>query len=237
MKGNQLEGDGTWSWLKVEVDGADLVLRSATSTWFGGAHDPEDSGATASGVSTKLHPDILGCALPMAGFGRATQGSPIPRLPWHTLVKVFCYETHKEVEVELIDLGPSKYTHHGLDLTVAAFAELGISMDQGTCRCDARIVDGARHIKGFHAAISGVVEGAELVSGEPQPDYNPQRVLPLEESEEEPTNEADPNHGIPASVLRGASRPNLVESGTPATANDQADTDGVAEPATSTTTD
>ena len=77
-----LRGDGRYGFT-ARVEGDDLVVRNVRATWFGGAHDPDDNGQTASGVSTRLHPDLLGCALPMNGF-RLTRGSPLPDLPWMT---------------------------------------------------------------------------------------------------------------------------------------------------------
>lgn len=115
-----LRGDGTWGWV-AEVDGADIVIRNATASWFGGDNDPQDNGETASGVLTKGQPDLVGFALPM-DFGPkvpATQGAPLPRIPWHTPVTVSAGTV--EVTGPLIDLGPAKSAKHQVDLTQAAF--------------------------------------------------------------------------------------------------------------------
>lgn len=143
----KLIGDGTWPWLDVAVEGDDIVCRSTPATWFGGDSDPMDSGETASGILTRGHPALFGCALPMnVPHSAATKGSPIPRVPWKTVVRVFCHETHKVVEVPVIDLGPGKRTRHGLDLTVAAFEALGVNQERGILRVDYRILGGARFV-------------------------------------------------------------------------------------------
>lgn len=146
MSGNRiLKGDGTWPWT-AEVDGDDIVVRNAKATWFGGASDPEDNGETASGVSTKGNPKILGCALPMDGFKavKSTKGSPIPRLPWKMLVEVS--HNGSTLSVPVIDIGPSKYTGHPLDLTVEAFRQLGGNLKQGVIIVDFRIKGGAKYL-------------------------------------------------------------------------------------------
>src|SRR5436190_3725301 len=67
----------------VEVIGDDLAVKEVLATAFGGASDPQDSGETASGVSTKLHPDIVGCALPMrVDKILVLRKSPIPKMPF-----------------------------------------------------------------------------------------------------------------------------------------------------------
>jgi len=112
-----LRGDGTWPFQVLFV-GSFHVL-NVISTWFGGRDDPEDNGETASGVSTKLHPNLLGCALPM-DFGQlslSTRGSPIPRLPWgvHSDGKdnrdgahVFVQGPKSSIVLPVIDNGPAK---------------------------------------------------------------------------------------------------------------------------------
>lgn len=144
MQGNRLEGDGSWPWLNATVDGKDIVVRGTVATWFGGSDDSEDDGQTASGEVTKGHPDMLGCALPMAIHGvKETAGSPIPKVPWHTTVRVYNHANGKVIEVPVIDLGPNKRTRHALDLTVAAFKALGGSVAQGVMTVDYRIIGGA----------------------------------------------------------------------------------------------
>lgn len=142
-----LRGDGRYEFTAL-VEGDDLVVRGVQATWFGGADDPQDDGETASGVSTRLHPELLGCALPMDGF-RATAGSPLPRLPWRTTrVLVTRPANGRSVTVELVDLGPSAppRAHAAIDLTVAAFRALGGSLRAGVLDVDYRILGGARHL-------------------------------------------------------------------------------------------
>lgn len=143
----KIESAPGWEWLQVEVDGDDLVIRNTHATWWGGAHDPMDDGPTASGVNTKTNPHFMGCSLPMNGRSKETRNSPIPKLPWHTRVHVYCLDTHKQLDVELIDVGPAGWTRHGLDLTVTAFEALGLSLSKGVTRADIRIIGGAKYLK------------------------------------------------------------------------------------------
>ncbi len=121
-----VSGDGTWAW-SCRIDGADIVVDHARITCFGGSNDPQDSGATASGISTKNNPIIVGCALPMDGRlwptltrreHNSLDGSGIPRVPWRTVVQVTIGDETKDVPV--IDLGPGKRTGNALDLTIGA---------------------------------------------------------------------------------------------------------------------
>lgn len=152
MSTKTLRGDGTWGWVAHVVDG-DICVFDARITCFGGANDPQDSGETASGVSTK-NPTVIGCALPMDGrmFNRlnhaehaALDGSPIPRVPWKTLVRVTAHG--KTFDIPVIDLGPAKKTKHELDLTVAA-ARLFVPSATATnfaIRGDFRILDAEQY--------------------------------------------------------------------------------------------
>ena len=115
-----LTGDGTWHFV-ASIDGDDIVVTNAKTTWFGGSDDPEDNGATASGTNTKRHPDVKGCALPMSVGPCA--GSPIPRVPWGTMVAVTHPKSGKTITSPVIDLGPARHTGNAIDLTPAAFAE------------------------------------------------------------------------------------------------------------------
>ena len=142
-----LRGDGRYGFT-ARVEGDDLVVAGVHATWFGGAHDPDDNGQTASGLSTRLHPDLLGCALPMNGY-RLTRGSPLPDFPWMTTtVHVAHPATGKSIAVPLIDLGPSAppHAHGAIDLTCAAFRALGGSLAQGDLTVDFRIPGGALHL-------------------------------------------------------------------------------------------
>ena len=62
-EGRVIERPG-WSF-RVLVENGDLIVQETTATWFGGDRDPLDNGETASGVLTRGHPDLLGCALPV----------------------------------------------------------------------------------------------------------------------------------------------------------------------------
>ncbi len=137
-----LKGNGTWGFV-VLVDGNDLVVRGAKATWFGGADDPQDNGETASGISTKKRPDVMGCALPM-NFGPC-KGSPLPRVPWGTKVEVKHVTSGKMITVPVIDLGPARGTGNALDLTPAAFKQFA-SLDAGKIAVDYRIPNGAKYL-------------------------------------------------------------------------------------------
>ena len=139
-----LRGDGRYGFT-ARVEGDDLVVSGVRATWFGGADDPDDNGQTASGLSTRRHPDLLGCALPMNGY-RLTRGSPLPDLPYMTTtVRVACPATGKQATLPLIDLGPSAppHAHAAIDLTCAAFRALGGDPGQGSLTVDFRIPGGA----------------------------------------------------------------------------------------------
>jgi hypothetical protein len=141
-----LTGSGIYGF-EAEIDGVDLVVRNVRATFFGGNDDPEDNGLTASGVPTRDNPSLLGCSLPMKEF-RATAGSPIPRQRWGAQVRVYARESGKQVVTQLVDVGPSPpprtEKNTGIDLTEAAFDELGGDRYVGFIMVDYRIFDGAR---------------------------------------------------------------------------------------------
>lgn len=137
-----LKGDGTWAFVAI-VDGNDLVVRDAKTTWFGGVTDLQDNGETASGISTIKRPDILGCALPM-NFGPC-KGSPLPRIPWGTKVEVKHLASGETITVTLIDLGPGHSTGNALDLTPAAFKQFA-PLSEGKILVDYRIPNGASYL-------------------------------------------------------------------------------------------
>jgi len=127
-----LTGDGTWPFT-AEIKGDDIVVTNIVITCFGGAFDPQDDGETASGVNTKHSPNISAVSLPMDGqqFSMtppehaALDGSPIPKVPWHTLVEVTIGGQKLTPQSGVIDLGPGKKASkpnqpHALDLTVGA---------------------------------------------------------------------------------------------------------------------
>lgn len=128
----QVVGDGTWPWSAWAV-GDDIMIRNARATCFGGSNDPDDSGETASGISTRTNPNLAAVALPMDGRSfrgmtsaehRALDGSPIPRLgewPKNALsTRVVLTKGSIVIEVPVIDLGPGKRTATPVDLTIAA---------------------------------------------------------------------------------------------------------------------
>lgn len=144
------------------VEGADLVVRDTTATWFGGNNDPHDNGLTASGVRTRGNPALLGCSLPMNYQGRdaatrkAVGGAPIPMLPWGLLpnlqprrdgTQVIVTSAGKSLTLPLIDIGPAKWARDGIDLTQAAFRALGNgTLKPGVLRVSYRILGGAKFL-------------------------------------------------------------------------------------------
>lgn len=155
MSETVLRGDGTWPW-NAFVVGPDIVVRNCRGTAFGGSRDPEDSGETASGISTKANPAMRACALPMIYTGKnqalkaALGGSPIPRLPWKTWVEIRELSTGKTLTVPVIDLGPAKRTGNAIDLTVAAarYFDPKATATRFSIRCDYRIIGGAKFLAG-----------------------------------------------------------------------------------------
>lgn len=148
-----LRGDGSWPW-SAHVDGDDILVIGVTATAFGGSRDPQDNGQTASGISTQEHPELRACALPMAYDGsnsalrKALGGSPIPKLPWRTMVEVMA--NGKRLTIPVIDLGPAKKTGHALDLTVAAarYFKSTATATNFEMICSYRILGGAKFLKG-----------------------------------------------------------------------------------------
>lgn len=153
------QGDGTWPW-KARIDGDDVVVDDCRMTCFGGSNDPQDSGETASGVSTKSRPGLAACSLPMDGRyfpglsraeHQALDGSPIPRVPWNTIVKV----TSNGITLNLpvIDLGPGKRTGNALDLTIAAarLIKATATATDFEAKGSYRVVGAAKYIRGFQS--------------------------------------------------------------------------------------
>lgn len=144
-----LQGDGSYGFEAI-IDGKDIVVKNVRATWFGGDNDPSDNGETASGINTKGHPNLDGCALPMSGFKVAkTEGSPLPKIPWKTIVKVYNHANGNIIQIPVIDLGPAKppYAHAALDLTIHAFKLLGGSISEGELKVDYRIIGAAKYVK------------------------------------------------------------------------------------------
>lgn len=141
-----------WEWLDIEKNGADILVKDAVATWFGGDNDPQDNGETASGINTKGNPGLMACSLPMIYTGtnnlllQALGGSPIPKVPWRTLVQVTNLKNGNIITVPVIDIGPARYTKHGIDLTIAAFKALGGSLKDGTLVVDYRVINAGQRV-------------------------------------------------------------------------------------------
>lgn len=148
-----LRGDGSWPF-SAHVDGNDILVMGVRATCFGGSNDPEDNGETASGISTKHNPTLKACALPMIYTGnskallKALGGSPIPKLPWKTMVEVMA--NSKRLIVPVIDLGPAKRTGNALDLTIAAarYFDGSATATSFELECSYRIIGGAKYLTG-----------------------------------------------------------------------------------------
>jgi hypothetical protein len=79
-----LPSEPAWRFLKVYREGDDIVVPDAIATVFGwdtalGVRDPDDNGECSSGKSTKDHPGLMGCALPVSEARRGSRGSPRSR--------------------------------------------------------------------------------------------------------------------------------------------------------------
>lgn len=148
-----LRGDGSWPW-SARVDGDDIIVTDVIATCFGGSNDPQDNGETASGISTKGNPTLKACALPMiytgnsAALRKALGGSPIPKLPWKTMVEIIA--NGKRLTVPVIDLGPAKKTGNAIDLTLAAarFFDGNATASNFEIECSYRILGGAKYLTG-----------------------------------------------------------------------------------------
>lgn len=136
-----LKGDGSWPF-DAYIDGDDICVDNIVITAFGGygnghISDTQDNGDTASGTSTKFH-IVEGVSLAMDGRQykglskaehRALDGSPIPKLPWHSRVSVTIEGETYLFKDGIVDLGPGKQASkpgepHALDLTVPAAARV-----------------------------------------------------------------------------------------------------------------
>ncbi len=130
----------------IRIVGNDICIDNIVITCFGGWGggnnvDPQDSGATASGVNTKYN-WIEGVSIAMDGrqFStlssaehKALDGAPVPRLfnekgltAWHTPVVVTIDGVSRTPKDGIVDLGPGLQATkdinepHGCDLTVPA---------------------------------------------------------------------------------------------------------------------
>jgi hypothetical protein len=159
-----LKGGAGWGWDALVV-GDDIVVQGAKTTAFGGDSDKSDSGETACGFPTKGHPDLMGCALPLAGYAKspaahaALDGTPLPHMPFGLTskgadnptgahVEVTDPATGKKTIVPVIDLGPAKGTGHALDLTVAAarLFKPNATANNFAMKLNYRIIDGAKFV-------------------------------------------------------------------------------------------
>lgn len=145
--GGVLNGDGTWPWT-ARIDGDDIVVDNCRATCFGGSNDPQDNGETASGISTKNNPDLAAVSLPMDFGDRVpnTKGSPIPKVPWKTVVMVTANGASHHWPV--IDIGPAKRTGNALDLTLAAAKLFNphATASNFEVQCSYRIIGGAKFV-------------------------------------------------------------------------------------------
>lgn len=145
----------------VTVDGEDLVVRNVWATCFGGSADPQDEGETACGYLTRGHPDLLGCALPLDGYGVSSlKGSPLPKMPFGlrrdgtprpggAFVTVSMPQTGTVIEsLPVIDLGPKGGTGNFIDLSIAAARRFDhrASARNFKMRVDVRILGGAAYL-------------------------------------------------------------------------------------------
>jgi hypothetical protein len=150
VSGTMLTGEGNFRNTYpngVAVVGDDLVVRNTKATWFGGPNDPSDNGNTASGITTRDKPNLLGCALPLPSRrSNLTLGTPFPTVPWQTKVRVKNLINQQEITIPLIDLGPAVKTGNGLDLTEAAFNALGAATAVGRISVDFTVIGGARFV-------------------------------------------------------------------------------------------
>lgn len=90
----------------------DLFIDNIEITCFGGAHDPQDDGQTASGVSTK-DPDCDGVSLPMrVDSVLELLHSPVPLCPWHTQVEIIINGQSYTPRLGVIDIGPGRQATH-----------------------------------------------------------------------------------------------------------------------------
>jgi len=106
---------------EMKTDPGGALWARGKCSFFGGADDPMDSGATASGFSTKDHPDGPYVALP--GPVRRKYG-----LPWGCRVTVE-NGAGEQARGFLADTGPAKETGRQIDLSPIFNVELGIETD------------------------------------------------------------------------------------------------------------
>jgi len=130
----------------VRVEGEDLVVEDGRATCWGGFGDAQDDGETASGMSTRHVPEPFGVALPVLPNEASTAGSPLPLLPWGTVVKVSW--SSGEFYAPLIDNGPARSTGNAIDLTLrcARLVDAGATASDFEARVSYRVLGGARFV-------------------------------------------------------------------------------------------
>jgi D-alanyl-D-alanine carboxypeptidase len=168
VNGTVLTGEGNFQNTYpsgVEVSGGDLVVHNTKATWFGGPNDPSDNGNTASGITTRDKPELLGCALPLpVRRSKVTQGTPFPTLPFQTQVRVKNLKNQQEITVPIIDIGPAAATGNGIDLTEAAFNGLGAATAEGRINVDFIVIGGARFVPDVAVSAGGTASDASTVA-------------------------------------------------------------------------
>lgn len=148
------------TWAKhVHVDLDDILVIDVWATAFG-VGDREDDGFTASGLDLNKHPEFKGVALPMRGYGvRSLRNSPIPRMPFginnHGAskpgAKVIIEDRltgRASPVVPVIELGPSLYTGHAIDLSVglAQVFDRTATANDFKRKVNYRIIDGVKYL-------------------------------------------------------------------------------------------
>ncbi|MEN6544560.1 MAG: hypothetical protein ABFE07_00800 [Armatimonadia bacterium] len=105
--------DQTWHFL-TWADGNDICASGWATTF--------DDVTTASGTSARQS-GIIACSLP-TGRCAATAGSPFPRLPYYTVVKVYNPRTGRVAYCALIDEGPAYAAEAGTGMAGSAMIDL-----------------------------------------------------------------------------------------------------------------
>ncbi len=99
---------------RVWKDGKDPLGEGIATTWW--------DHPTSSGIPADT-PGMVACALP-TGRCAATRGSPFPKLPWRTLVRVYYPKTGKIIYCPLIDEGPAYHAEAGTGKPGGAMIDL-----------------------------------------------------------------------------------------------------------------
>lgn len=162
-----IHGGPDWKFF-VSVDGDDLLLTNVRATCFGGSGDRMDGGGTASGYSTRGHPNLVALSLPMEDHnlydhehGYVLRDSPIPRMPFGLTADGFdkpdgCHcdiefiESGVKVQnVQVIELGPADWTGNAADCTIALArkANPNATANDFEARVNVRIKNAAKYLK------------------------------------------------------------------------------------------